>query len=478
MGSDPRTTQYTLACPRCSGAVTYLESAAAVACPFCRGRFFLGEDGAAGWLILPRLAPRDAVNDAKRWLREHGHRITRIGDPEGLFLPFYWSRGRYLSWELIDGYRPLDSEDGLDLSPSSSSTEWNPHADVWEPRFQARSYARTLAAHPLSGALPGSTTRLGAQTLTLLDPDRLPRGFRLVEPLLSKVEAEEKLSTWLRGRERRRARKTDGPRASMQVGHRLNLVGLPVVLVPFSFRDTDRGAVLVDGLSGRALGEAPPDALASLPETDETSLPNVHHGTPILLPLECSQCGWELEILERDRLHQCPNCGSCWELVGRERTRVYQWFLDRPTNRKDHWLPFWVFGSGGGEDHLPQTPTFVPAYQGRHPQRQFQLAVRLTRKPPPGPWLSHSVESHVGASIGSTETAAWRWAVSGAQARETHTEFTRFLRTPPEQSLGDDRPAGLAWIPFRREGGDLVELQTGARTRAHGVSPWGQDLAA
>ena len=80
MGSDSRTTRYTLACPRCSGAITYLENAAAVACPFCRGRFFLGEDGAAGWLIFPRIEPHDAVSDAKRWLREHGRRVG----PEGL----------------------------------------------------------------------------------------------------------------------------------------------------------------------------------------------------------------------------------------------------------------------------------------------------------------------------------------------------------------------------------------------------------
>lgn len=87
MGSGEIAAHYRLTCPRCSGDISYYENAGAVACPFCRSRFFLGADSSAGWLVVPRVRPVDAVKEAKRWLREQKRRVTRIEGPRGFFLP-------------------------------------------------------------------------------------------------------------------------------------------------------------------------------------------------------------------------------------------------------------------------------------------------------------------------------------------------------------------------------------------------------
>ena len=102
-------------------------------------------------------------------------------------------------------------------------------------------------------------------------------------------------------------------------------------------------------------------------------------------------------------------------------------------------------------------------------------AVRLTRQNPRGPWVNDPVELPAGAAVGSAEAAGWRWAVEGALARESLGAFIRFLDAAPAMFAA---PAGLAWLPFRRQGGDLVEVRTGARTRALGAVPWETRRAA
>ena len=70
-----------------------LDGAAAVACPHCAGRYFLGDDGSVGWLVPPRVPLGAAREAARRWLRESGRRVTRIGEPRGLLVPLHWVRG-------------------------------------------------------------------------------------------------------------------------------------------------------------------------------------------------------------------------------------------------------------------------------------------------------------------------------------------------------------------------------------------------
>jgi hypothetical protein len=136
-----------------------------------------------------------------------------------------------------------------------------------------------------------------------------------------------------------------------------------------------------------------------------------------------------------------------------------------------------VFGSGSSEERLPAEPVFLPAYRARHREAQLHLSVTLTRTPPVGPWLSHSLDIHTGATIGSEETGAWRWALQGARSRATFAEFIEFLRSDPV-SMSWGRPVGLVWIPFEHHGGDLVEPQTGARAREAGTRGWKDRKAA
>ena len=58
--------RYRLECPRCAGEMTALDGAAALECPHCRERYFLGADGNVGWLVPPRVHPTEAADAARR----------------------------------------------------------------------------------------------------------------------------------------------------------------------------------------------------------------------------------------------------------------------------------------------------------------------------------------------------------------------------------------------------------------------------
>jgi hypothetical protein len=254
----------------------------------------------------------------------------------------------------------------------------------------------------------------------------------------------------------------------------MNAVAAPAALVPFAFRGLERGVVLVDALSGEARGDVEYDAEVGAAEAPSVPL-RPEDNRPLLVPLECPECGAELPLRERDRLFPCRNCAACWEAAGAERRRVSQWFLDAPIGGPGRWLPFWVYGSPAGAEAPPADAVFVPAYEARHFEAQLHLAVRITRHNPAGTWVKDPVELPAGAAVGSAEAAGWRWAVEGARARESFGAFIRFLDAAPAVF---DAPAGLAWLPFRLQGGDLVEVQTGARTRAIGAVPWETRRAA
>lgn len=451
--------------------MTAVEGAAAVDCPFCRARFFLPDEGHAGWVVEPRVKPAACVAAAKRWLREQRRRVTLVGEPRALLTPFYWSRAKQLSWEVATLARTPNHD------PALAGLLGGPVNDpIWEPRFRAVFHRHVFPVHPVSRHVGGGATRAGTQPRTLLDPDRIPAGYELLSPACTPEEAEASAVAWHEGRARRAgAGRGDDLYASRPAFVRLNLLYLPVVLVPFAFREDYSGWVVVDAVAGRAVGElddAPPEPAAEPELSTAWRQWGVHNP---LIPLECATCGWPLALAERDRLHECGQCGSVWELVAGERRRVRQWVSAEPSRSDDRWLPFWVFGSGGGEDALPDDPWFVPAYRARHMTPQLHVAVALRRSPPDGRWYARPDHHLAGAALGSEEAAAWRWAVSGAVERESLKDFISFLRRQVE--TGSAEPAGVVWLPFARQAGDLVCRLTGTRTRAVGTVPWGSSDA-
>ena len=374
------------------------------------------------------------------------------------------------AWSLHDPARerprgPGDPREGLLLAPSEAEDA------TWEARPSVAAYAHALPAHPLGGVLQGRDTRLQSLRLALLDPDRLPAGYELLAPSLSLADGEEAAQRWMVLRER--ARECGGERRAVRdLRLRVNTAAVPAVLVPFRFRGIERGTVLVDALSGEARGEVAPDA-GEVPSPGGP-VPRTG-GRPHLVPLECPECGEELALHERDRLFPCRNCAACWELVGVERRRVRQWFIDASSKGSGRWLPFWVYGSPSRAEAPPADAVFVPAYEGRHVEMQLHLAARITRRPPRGPWCAEPLELPEGAAVGHAEAQGWRWAVEGALARRNFADFIRFLDAAPADAA---EPAGLVWLWFRRQGGDLIEPETGARTSAIGVEPWETRRAA
>jgi hypothetical protein len=447
-----------------------MDGAAALACPHCAGRFFVGDDGSVGWLLPPRV-PLDAAREAaRRWLRDSGRRVTRIGEPRGVLVPLHWVRGLRFAWTLVDPERRARPA-AVDLGDVFHEHPQETEPDAWEARLSVSAYAHALPAHPLGRALQGRDTHLQSLALCLLDPDRLPKDYELLAPTISMADGDEAARRWRAFRERA-SDSIDERTAAHDLRLRMNAVAAPAVLIPFAFREIEHGVVFVDASSGEARGEVGSDI-------DTAAAPSVpiraEHGRPLLVPLECPECGAELALRERDRLFPCRNCGTCWETAGGGRRRVTQWFLDAPLGGAGRWLPFWVYGSPAGAEAPPEDAIFVPAYEARHFEAQLHLAVRLTRNRPGGSWVRDPVEMPAGAAVGSAEAAGWRWAVEGALARESFAAFTRFLNATP---AGFGPPVGLAWLPFRLQGGDLVELRTGARTRALGAVPWETRRAA
>jgi predicted RNA-binding Zn-ribbon protein involved in translation (DUF1610 family) len=472
--------QTTLPCPRCSGPMTGVEGDAAIACPYCGAGWFRADDGTAGWLLPPRLAPEDAVSPAKRWLRENGIHVTRIGEPEGILLPYRWIRGSRLVWALAQVPRPETiPEDSL--LPRRPRTEGE---DMIEPRFSVRVYAHTLPAHPLADVLGGRATRLGSNPLALLDPDQVPPGYRLLlAPADDEAAGKER---WLKAWESRVGEDAGGEFLARPMSDHDNLVALPAIVIPLTKRGGEEGAVVVDGETGRVLREIPGALWASArADTGGTAaLGRLPRGGPALIPLECGTCGWKLDWAERDRLFPCAHCGAAWEMRGAERHRIRQWSLDPGGAGTHRWLPFWVFGPLPRDGIFPSAPLFVPAYAARHPEDQLHLAASLARRPPEGPWLDDPATPRRGAEVGSGEAAAWRWALEGALARASSLAgFARFLKgldPAPEDAppAPPSDPSGIVWIPFMLQGGDLIEPQTGARIRAAGTTPWGEGRQA
>jgi predicted RNA-binding Zn-ribbon protein involved in translation (DUF1610 family) len=470
--------RFQLTCPRCAGPISGLDGADALACPHCRERFFLAGGRSAGWMVPPNLQPADAVLAAKRWLRAQGRRVTGIGEPSGALVPLYWVRGLRFVWEIVQPTRvhaPRESGSLLGgLVTGAALDEAGTTSDIWEARSSVRAYTHAIPAHALLRGWRGGGVRLQSARLELLDPDQLPDGYRLLAPEVSYAEAEAQAERWLEGRRRvRRAGLDATDRArSADLQERINVVAVPAILVPFVFRDEDAGIVVVDGIHGRVMGASEEPVPGDEPAT--RYLDHIRGAAPRLLPLECPECGWELELRERDRLHPCGNCGLCWEIVDGERVRVRQWFL-RAEEPPTRWLPFWVFGEREDRSTPPSDAAFSPAYEARHLEEQMRLAAMLTRRCPEGPWQAGAPAGVCGAAHGSAEAAGWHWAVRGALSRNTLGEFSRFVKAEVEPTAP---PSGLVWLPFRREGGDLVQAATGTRIRADGADPWPSRRAA
>lgn len=433
-----------------------------VVCSYCGAAFFSSPDRDTGWLLSPRISLAEVAAAAKTWLRAGGHRVRRLDPPRGYLLPVHWARGRFLVWELADWPGPRSD---LERKPDFPGGSEPGFLDLWESRFAVDAYANTFPAHPLSSLLPGRETRLESVTLVLLDPGSLPPGYRLVEPTVTGERGKGMRDAWLA----RRAGRTRGTAGRVVSGEQLHLVMFPMAIVPFLDLEGRERMVAVDGLSGDAVGEVPGSSRRMLHGIDaQGGATSRAWRPPLLVPLECGECGFALTPDDRDRLYGCAHCGSAWEMAEGERRAVRQWAL--PGKSTDRWLPFWVFGRSSDPETLPEDVVFTPAYAARHPEDQLHLAARLTREPPPGSWAPVCFEIHKGARVGSADARVWRWAVEGALSRASLRTFLTFMRAAPD--LDRQEPLGLAWIPFHARGGDLVEPLSGAQTRAVGTLPW------
>lgn len=111
-----------------------------------------------------------------------------------------------------------------------------------------------------------------------------------------------------------------GPSLTACVGDVLSLIHLPVF----------QGKDLVDGITGRLLGQA---------GIDEQALerPGSHLRFSSTL---CPQCGWDLTGDRQSLVQTCPHCDTAWEPGPEGGRRVTPHFLPT-TERPALYLPFW-----------------------------------------------------------------------------------------------------------------------------------------
>ncbi|MGH7299074.1 MAG: hypothetical protein ACREJE_01510 [Candidatus Rokuibacteriota bacterium] len=482
-------------CPSCGGPLDFSEGANAIHCPSCGSDLLVtGRKQVLSYWVAPKIKA-DLAGAVARTGRIEA-RVARAGL---YFVPFYRLTGHDFQWRdvppapeaehpvfpgLVGGHEPDPPQ--IDV-PLGSVLGWG--ADLLlgrkagdavrdflgTPRRPERRLDLTVLTAPRPAARRAAAPDRQVQLLDRYVRRTFPAADLTALGVPSLGVRAQALRVSLFERERLAALGTivavqATPQEAMTQGlaargfqHVLyrQVLGriLSVIYFPFWVVELDqdgaRWLTVVDAVAESVVQPRAPLSLYEALERPATDEPR----TVGLRPLVCPNCGGPLPVAPDHVIFSCGTCNRAWQIHGVELTEMPHEIADiagegpSPGPSPDAvYLPFWQLEPAGpGES----ARVWVPAFRYRRLKALHDLAARLTARPPAyRPWMGEPPAGH-GCFYDAEDAALLaRFAAAGRR------------RAPDDvESAAESEPAfagaRLTWVPFQREGRELLDPSTG-----------------
>lgn len=482
-------------CPTCSGPLDFSEGSNAIRCPSCSSRLLVtGRKQVLSYWVKPKIRA-DVAGAAART----GRLEARVAGARLYFVPFYRLTGHDFQWQDIpprpqpeDGTFPTMLMGGDDRTTDRSEIEipigsmlgWG--ADLLLGR-KAGDVVRDLlggtpkADMPLEQRValmvpPRPAAVEGEATVQFLDryveksfPATDAPGLGLyslgirtqaLHVSLFQPEAVAALGTVVPARIDLTAAMAQGLSASgfehvvyrQVLGRVLSLVYFPLWVVELT-QGTERWLTVVDAVAESVLQARAPLTLADALGQGPGGAPQIVG----LRPLVCPNCGGDLPVEPDDVIFLCGTCSRAWQIHGVELTETPHEIAhvgSATAARSDGalYLPFWRLEPAGSPgDGL----AWVPAFRYRRLKALQDLTARFSAKPPAyEPWTGERPPAQ--GCFYDVEDAVLLARFTAAGRRRTPAAVKAAATDEPGY-----QGARLVWIPFRREGGALLDPVAG-----------------
>ncbi len=452
-----------------------------VHCNFCqRSHGIRGDREFLTTWLAPGTTAEDALILARRTLRSEAIRVTRLGLPRLVFLPYWRFEARAYLWMRSSRLLLLDS--GIHAHENELS------------EVVGRTVDQTFAASLEQTGLLGLSTRPAVLEAHSFDPQALPEGATWLPPAMSPEQARAL------GRERildalgHPEGATVSRRELTLLEPQLTLVYVPFYEVSHGFREEPAARVIVDAVAGEVTSSHAPGESCS---ADTAWVPEAK-GLEFL-PLVCPDCTMDLRHHDRDQILRCAHCHRAFELTPLTLEAVPETAAASDEEGRTRLVPFWKLsgvlrlpGHGVVRDHetlhnllyqgAPATvhpaetaaasaapgelSLWVPGFDHRLPGKALDLCVQLSLHPPEVP--RNAVAPDSTATLGrfqAGELARVAWLQYLSLAPRVQRDFA-------EGGSFEVQAAQLAWVSFERVGGELCEPGSGATLAEIALQPW------
>ena len=485
-------------CPTCSGPLDFSEGSNAIRCPSCGSRLLVtGRKQVLSYWVKPRIRA-DVAGAAART----GRLEARVVRSQLYFVPFYRLTGHDFQWQdvpprpqpdrggipsmVLGGGDRTDDRPELDI-PIGSMLGWG--ADLLLGRKAGDVVRDLLGASPapevpleqrvaLMAPPRSATTASGEAAVQFLDR-YVEKSFPAVDVpglglyslgvrtqalhvSLYRPEALAALGTVVPARVDLGAAMTQGLAASgfehvvyrQVLGRVLSLIYFPLWLVELS-QGAERWLTVIDAVAESVVQPRAPLALADALASGALDTPR----TIGLRPLVCPNCGGDLPVEPDDVIFLCATCGRAWQIHGTELTetpheiaRVGDERAKAPRPDECLYLPFWRLEPAARPS---DGPAWVPAFRYRRLKALQDLTARFSAKPPAyEAWIGERPAGH--GCFYDVEDAVLLARFTAAGRRRAPAAVKAAAKDEP-----GFQGARLVWIPFRREGGSLLDPVAG-----------------
>lgn len=437
-----------LSCPHCGGANAVATDRVCLACNFC---------GAGLWVRLPdtyttlaappKLKKREAVFAWDHHLKESGRPLSRSSRTVAMAYVPFWRIQAIVAVPEIIRHKSVPHDEGYTYEGRAVSNYLvGDDETVYESKeWVIKPWELTVPACP-ENACGLASLGIRAETFPLTGWDRIP-GAELATALEMAVGKEEAVSRFERtvGSVIKQSESKVADHCHI-IAPGVSLIFWPVWFLSDNAHDELR-TVEIDAVSGRIIREtqAPP------PESEP--LASAGGESPKLLPHRCPDCGFDLEVNNREVVFPCGNCDT---LVAHEsrghRSIVHARHVISDEDDHSHWYPFWGFDVDS---------ILVPAFAIRNYRQLVRFGATVS-----GQNRRFSDEKlEFRALEGVTLQPDVASGLAGLiRLRRPGPLLSKTDDFVPPPDVADYEPAGhprLIYAPLRASGAELVDPLTG-----------------